>query len=302
MKSYFLTAALLITAFTSFYFASCSSAEQTTAKLAYQRGDYKKAEEEFMKEVNQNPSNEEAWFYLSMSRIQLKNASGAKDAIEKYKGLKLNSFNTELINAWYTLNESAGVLFEDGNKFLAKKDEAAAIKKFQEANQTFEMAMILLPESTLVKENMSLITNKINALTIQPVLEKGVEYEKQGNFAAAIEEYKKGIPMFEKGTANYEIIIYDVSLAEMKWAEKIKKDNEALPEEKHDQSYKDHYNNALPYVMELSSSKDVCTQINAYELLVQIYANTGRTDEAKSAIETRNKLKTDNPDCLKENK
>jgi len=302
MKSYLFMAALLITAITSFYFASCSSAEQTTAKLAFQRGEFKKAEEEFLKEVKQNPSNEEAWFYLSMSRIQLNDAPGAKEAIDKYKGLKLNTFRTELINAWITLNENAGKSFEDGNTQLAQKKEAEAVKKFTEANRNFEFALMLLPESTFVKSNMDLINNKINAISIVPVLEKGAELEKQGNYEGAITEYKKGINIFPKGSVNYGIVIYDISLAEMKWAEKIKKDNENLPEDKQDLSFKDKYNNALPYVLELAAYKDVCTQINAYELLVQIYANTGKTEDAKNSIETRNKLKTDNPDCLKEDK
>ena len=300
MKSYFFTAALLITAITSFYFASCSSAEQTTAKLAYQRGEFKKAEEEFQKELKQNPQNEEAWFYLSMSRIQLDNPEGTKEAIDKYRGLKLNSFQTELINAWYTLTEKASESFENGNKLLAQKNETEAVKKFTEANRNFGFAYIILPESTVVKTNIDAITNMINSITIKPVLEKGVEYEKQGNFEAAINEYKKGIDMFPKGSANYEIVIFDISLAELKWAEKIKKANESIPEpEKHDMSFKDKYNNALPYVLELSNSKDVCMQINAYELLVQIYANTGKNEEAKTAIETRNKLKEANPDCIK---
>jgi len=302
MKSYFLTAALVITAITSFYFASCSSAEQTTAKLAYQRGDFKKAEVEFLKEVKQNPANEEAWFYLSMSRVQLKNPEGAKEAIEKYKGIKQNTFGTELVNAWITLNEEAAKQFEDGNKSIAQKNEDLAVKKYTESKQNFEMAYILIPESTFVKTNIDIINNKINAITIKPIIDKGVEYEKGGNYEAAINEYKKAEDKFNKGTANYEVIIFDIALAEMKWAEKIKKANDDVPEDKWDMTYKDKYNDALPYTLDLSNSKDPCTRINGYELLVQIYANTGRGEDAKNAIEARKKLKEEHPECLKEDK
>jgi tetratricopeptide (TPR) repeat protein len=302
MKSYFLTAALLITAITSFYFASCSSAEQTTAKLAYQRGEYKKAEEEFVKELKTNPSNEEAWFYLAMSRVQLKNPEGTKEAIEKYKALKLNTYGTELVNAWITLNENAAKLFETGNQLVTQKKEDEGVKKFTEANENFGFAYILIPESTFVKENIDKINNRINAITIKPIIDKGVEYESQGNYDAAINEYKKAVDKFSKGTANYEVIIFDIALAELKWAEKIKKTNEDVPEDKWDMTYKDKYNDALPYTLDLTKSKDPCTRINGYELIVQIYANTGKNEDAKNAIEERKKLKEEHPECLKDNK
>jgi len=50
------------------YINGCSTAEQTTAKIAYSQGDYEKAEIEFEKETKQNPTNDEAWF-LSLIHI-----------------------------------------------------------------------------------------------------------------------------------------------------------------------------------------------------------------------------------------
>ena len=67
MRSGKVLSVFLILSAVVFYFGGCSSAEQTTAKLAYAQGDYPKAEIEFQKETNQNPTNEEAWFYLAMS-------------------------------------------------------------------------------------------------------------------------------------------------------------------------------------------------------------------------------------------
>ena len=61
MKSILILAVLI---FGAAYISGCSSAEQTTGMLAYNQGDYAKAETEFQKELQRNPANEEAWFYL----------------------------------------------------------------------------------------------------------------------------------------------------------------------------------------------------------------------------------------------
>src|SRR5438552_16758656 len=98
MRTYIKGALVIcISLIAALYLYSCSSAEQTTAKLAFQQGDYKKAEMEFDKETKQNPANEEAWFYLAISRVQLNKADEAQQAIEQYRKIGKNSFGNELV-------------------------------------------------------------------------------------------------------------------------------------------------------------------------------------------------------------
>ena len=288
------TSIILLLPVMAFYFSTCSTAEQTTAKLAYDRGDFKKAEEEFMKEVKQNPSNEEAWFYLAMTRVQLKNIDGTKEAIDKYKGLKLNSFRQELLNAWGTLIQKGEKLFEEGAGFLKKNDETNAIKKYSEAVDEFQLAYTILPDSAFVKDNINIVNDQINTIAVKPLIDKGVDYEKQGNFEAAVGEYMKAKEKIKPGNLTYEVVIYDISLANLKWGEQMRKANDQ------DTTYKDKYRDALPYLEELTSSKEVCTRYNTYMLLVQVYANTGMSDKALEAIATRDKLKSEHPECVKE--
>ena len=61
-----------------------------------------------------------------------------------------------------------------------------------------------------------------------------------------------------------------------------------------DQAYKDKYTAALPYLEELTSSKDKDNKLNAYELLIQVYANLGMNDKAQDAIKMRDQLKNEN--------
>lgn len=270
-----------------FYFGGCSTAEQTTAKLAYNQGDYKKAEEEFTKETNNNPTNEEAWFYLAMSRAQLGKAAGVKDAMDKYRGIGKNSFRTELTEAWGTMYDRGYKQYEDGEKLAKTGNDKDAVNKFTEALNNFEIALALLPDSAFVKDNIAALNGRINTILVKPTIDKGVELEKNGDFAGAISEYNNGLSKVTKGSGAYEVIIYNISLANLKWGEKLRETNPDDP------SYKDKYKAALPYLEELTSSKDADNKLNAYELLIQVYANLGENDKAQDAIKMRDQLKNE---------
>lgn len=282
-----LTVFLILSAIV-FYFGGCSTAEQTTAKLAYAQGDYKKAEEEFLKETNQNPTNEEAWFYLAMSRAQLGKAEGVKTAMDKYRSIGKNSFRTELTEAWGTMYDRGYKQYEDGEKIAKTGKDDEAVKKFQESLNNFEIAYALLPDSAFVKENIAALNSRINTILVKPTIDKGVELEKNGDYAGAINEYTNGLSKVTKGSGAYEVIIYNISLANLKWGEKMRETNSEDP------SYKDKYKAALPYLEELTSSKDKDNKLNAYELLIQVYANLGENDKAQDAIKMRDQLKNEN--------
>lgn len=288
MRSVKVLTVFLILSAIVFYFGGCSTAEQTTAKLAYAQGDFKKAEEEFLKETNQNPTNEEAWFYLAMSRAQLGKAEGVKEAMVKYTAIGKFTFRSELTEAWGTMYDRAYKQYEDGEKIAKSGQDNDAVKKFEEALNNFEIAYALLPDSAFVKDNISALNGRINTILVKPTIDKGVELEKNGDFAGAINEYNNGLSKVTKGSGAYEVIIYNISLANLKWGEKMREANSEDP------AYKDKYNAALPYLEELTASKDKDNKLNAYELLIQVYANLGMNDKAQDAIKMRDQLKNEN--------
>ncbi len=288
MRSAKVLTVFLILSAIMFYFGGCSTAEQTTAKLAYAQGDYKKAEEEFLKETKQNPTNEEAWFYLAMSRAQLSKADGVKEAMLKYTSLGKFTYKTELTEAWGTMYDRAYKQYEDGEKIAKSGKDDEAVKKFTESLNNFEIAYALLPDSAFVKDNIAALNGRINTILVKPTIDKGVELEKNGDFAGAINEYTTGLGKVTKGSGAYEVIIYNISLANLKWGEKMREANSE------DASYKDKYKAALPYLEELTSSKDKDNKLNAYELLIQVYANLGENDKAQDAIKMRDQLKNEN--------
>jgi tetratricopeptide (TPR) repeat protein len=287
MRSAKVLSVFLILSAVIFYFGGCSSAEQTTAKLAYASGDYKKAEIEFEKETKQNPANDEAWFYLAMSRAQQSKVEGVKTAIDQYRKIGKNTFAAELTEAWGTMYDRAFKQYEDGEKIAKTGKDEDAVKKFQESLNNFEIAYALQPDSAFVKDNIVALNGRINTILVKPTIDKGVELEKNGDYAGAIAEYNKGLEKVTKGSGAYEVIIYNISLANLKWGEKLRESN---PD---DAGYKDKYNAALPYLEELTSSKDKDNKLNAYELLIQVYANLGMNDKASDAIKMRDQLKNE---------
>ncbi|MBZ0202500.1 MAG: hypothetical protein K8I03_05740, partial [Ignavibacteria bacterium] len=272
------SSALLVFTFILAFMAGCNSAEQTTAKLAYNQGDFVKAETEFLKETTQNPQNEEAWFYLAMSRAQLGKVEGVQTAMTGYNKIGKHSFRGELTAAWGTMYDKGFKAYEDGEKSAKDGKDSEAIKSFQNSLANFEIAYALLPDSAFVKnDNIAALNSRINTILVKPTIDKGVELEKQGNFEGAIGEYTKGLEKVGKGSAAYEVIIYNISLANLKWGEKIR---EANPD---GTDHKSKYSAALPYLEELTASKDKDNQLNAYDLLIQVYGNLGMMDKAQDA-------------------
>jgi tetratricopeptide (TPR) repeat protein len=288
MKFIKLCSALVFLSVVSFYFIGCSSAEQTTAKLAYSQGDYKKAEIEFDKETKQNPQNEEAWFYLAMSRAKQGKVEGVKTAMEQYRKIGKNSFRSELTQEWGAQYDKGYKFYEEGERNAKAGKDDEAIKSFQNSLISFETAYAILPDSAFVKDNINAINGRINTIAVKPIIDKGVEFEKQGNFDAAINEYKKGLDKVTKGSGAYEVIIYNLGLANLKWGEEMRKTNQDDP------AYKTKYETALPYLEELTSSTNKENKLNAYEMLVQVYGNLGMTDKAMDAMKIRDELKKEN--------
>lgn len=278
----FVAISLIISA----YFVACSSTEQTTAKLAYLQGDYQKAEKEFLKETQQNPQNEEAWFYLALTRAQLQKVDGVQEAITQYRKIGKNTFQSDLENEWGKIYDAGYKNFTDASQ---QKDTAFSMKLYKVAINDFKMALALLPDSTFVQKNIDVINGKMATITIKPLIDRGVELMNSEDYAGAENEYKKALDLTPKNSVNYEIVAYDLGICYLKWGEAMRTINQAKDPD--DMSHKEKYKLALPYLEEISSSKDQETELRAWDLLVQVYGNLNMTEKALDAIKKRDELK-----------
>jgi tetratricopeptide (TPR) repeat protein len=291
------------------YESGCSSAEQTTGKLAFQQGDFQKAETEFLKETKQNPANEEAWVYLAMTELQLNKIPEAEAAMKKYREIGKNTYQNEIIDLW-------GKKYDDGYKNYISatqtKDNAQAQKLYNLALKDFEGAVILEPDSVLVNKNIGIIYSKLNmpeeaVRYYAKVLDKvndestaiqyakllndlGADKLKDNKFQEAVDDFKKADDLKIPDTNPvYEVTVYNTGLAYLKWGEDVRvKGQEANP---NDTTYKSYYRKALPFLEELSKSNDKDNKLAAYELLVQVYGNLNMTEQALEAIKIRDELK-----------
>jgi len=291
MRIFKIVTLILLLPVMAFYLSACSSAEQTTGKLAYDRGDYEKAEAEFMKELKQNPSNEEAWFYLGAARIFLSKFDEAEEAFQQYRKIGKNSYSKEIQDAWIKRFNSGADNFEKGQK---TKDETEKLRLFNSSVSDFKICKIILPDSTVVNEYIASINSKIALITINPIIDKGVALFNEGKYEEALNEYKTALSKIDKKSPAYEVVGYNIAITYLRIGEQIRKNSDQ------DTTYKDKYREAMPYLEDLVSSKEVCTQYNSYMLLVQVYANTGMSDKALDAIAKRDKLKGEHPECVKE--
>ncbi len=144
---------LIITGF------QCGSSEMTTAKLAYSQHNLEKADSSFAKEVEKNPANAEAWYYLGRVRLDRGNYAGM---IEAYKQSLAagKEFEPRIIEdkkfAWaQMLNKGVG--YHNRSVSMEKdpslKDSAADYRKM--AIDTYKLAIQINPDSSITYQNLA---------------------------------------------------------------------------------------------------------------------------------------------------
>lgn len=136
-----LVALVLAVVYVSVTGFQCGSAEITTAKLAMQQRDWKKAEESLMKEVAKNDKNEEAWYMLGQVRSELKDHIGMDEAFTKALAAG-NSHKTEIdryrLAAWASNYNEGIAAYNEGRDDPAKYDKAVSL---------FKTAIAMAPDS-----------------------------------------------------------------------------------------------------------------------------------------------------------
>lgn len=274
---------LILALLTGMYMAGCSSAEQTTAKLAYNSGDYKKAEVEFEKETRQNPQNEEAWFYLAMSRARQNKLDGTVAAMNEYKKIGKNTFKSELQTEWSAIFNQGVNSFTQAESFEKAKNNEAAIKGYKEAAVSFQIASTLMPNDTNSVNNAKVSQERVTSLILGPTLTKADEFFNAGKYAEAIAEYKGALEKVGDDRTLKEAVLNGLSVSYLKWGEQLRTAN--------DDTYKTKYSEALPYIEDLAKTNNKDLKITAYDWLVVIYGHLGRTEDATNAMKIRDELK-----------
>lgn len=102
-------------------------------------------------------------------------------------------------------------------------------------------------------------------------------------YADAEEQFKKAIEI----DPNYNNAIYNLGVTYLRWGLAIQKQAEA--ENRIDESYKEKYRQALPYLEKAVEMPDA--DANTWELLGRVYSVLGMTDDANKAFDKADSLR-----------
>lgn len=290
------------------YYLGCASAESTTGKLAFAQKDFVKAEVELKKGLAIDKTDDEGWYMLGYSQIELGKFDDARNSFQQ--SLAISKNYADRINLFWIEKYNAGAnQFQNGINAEGRNDKSGATTSFQNALRLFEAATAIIPDSlkgmSAMAESYLALGQNERALDLLSVIadkskspkdaeriakiifESGLSMMQTNNYPEAASTFKKvmTIPSLPKDDPYYETSAYNTGLALAKLGEDMRTKDETS-------NYKEKYSEALIYLEPLTvnlKKKDLEPQI--YELLVSVYANLGMTDKAQDALKKKDELK-----------
>ncbi|MFA5405228.1 MAG: tetratricopeptide repeat protein, partial [Ignavibacteria bacterium] len=288
------------------YFFGCTSAELTTGKLAYQQRDYVKAEQELKKGLEIDKSNDEGWFMLGYSQIELGKFEEAKVSFKTALSIS-NKYADYIRNYWIDKYNAGISAFNAGTKSLGSKDSINADRNFRNALHYFKGATCITPDSIsafqimgdcytyLNKPDSALLIytgildkskSKADAIMIAKILYmSGMKVREVDQWEKAIEIFTKAteIPYLPKDNTYFENSLFNIGFSHYQIATKIASENKG--------DFKPSLNEAIKVLEPLStSSKDNTILTNTFEILYNAYDALGMPEKAQDALKKKQEL------------
>ncbi|MFZ1323482.1 MAG: tetratricopeptide repeat protein [Ignavibacteria bacterium] len=305
--SLFVLPLIFVLALGAIYFQGCSSAQSTTGKLAFAQQDYLKAEAELKKGLEIDKGDAEGWYMLGYSQVENGNYADAQKSFAQSLTIS-NAFSSSIQSFWVDKFNAGAKEFKNGIDAEEKKNMDGAKTFYNNALRNFEASSVIFPDSLksysamgetylalgnsekaleIFNDLAAKSTNKEDAERVAKILfDSGLNMMSLNNYKAASETFKKvlAIPNLPKTDEYYETSAYNNGLALAKMGEdaRVKDENG---------NYKEYFNEALLSLEPLTyslSKKDLEKQV--YELLVSVYANLGRTEDAQNALNKKNAI------------
>jgi tetratricopeptide (TPR) repeat protein len=290
----------------SVYYYGCTTAETTTGKLAYQQKDYVKAEQELAKGLLTDKTDDEAWYMLGFSQIEIGKFDDAKKSFKNTLAIS-NKFGDYIRNYWIDKYNAGINAFNSGTKSLGKKDSVMANKNFNTALNNFTAATCIIPDSVSAyqlmgdcytylgktDEALKMYTSildksksKADATMIAKILYKSGMSAREGEqWDKALDIFKRAteIPYLPKDNTYYENSTFNIGFCNYQIATKLATENKG--------DFKPYLNEAVKVLEPLStSSKDNAILINTFEILYNAYDALGMSDKAQDALKKKQDL------------
>ncbi len=307
-RIYFLLVVVILISGT-IYYMGCASAESTTGKLAFQQQDYKKAEVELKKGLAIDSKDDEGWYMLGYSQIELGQYDDAQQSFKKSLAIS-NNYSDKIKYFWVEMFNAGAKDFKNGIDAEDKKDKDGAKSFYESALKSFQASSSIFPDSlkslsaigetylALGQNDKALeILNSLAAMSntkadaervAKIIFNSGLNMMQTKNYAAAVTTFKKvlSITTLPKDDPYYETAAYNAGLALAKQGEDMRTADETS-------NFKEKYNESLTFLEPLTTMplKNEGLEVQVYELLVTVYANLGMNDEAKDALAKKDALK-----------
>ncbi|MBS1552567.1 MAG: tetratricopeptide repeat protein [Bacteroidetes bacterium] len=290
------------------YYLGCASAESTTGKLAFQQKDFQKAEVELKKGLVIDKNDDEGWYMLGYSQIELGKFDDARVSFQKSLAIS-NNFAPYVNTYWIEKYNQGAKEFKNGIDAEARKDLDGAKRYYTDALKYFTASSAIIPDSlksfsamgesylAMGDQNKALeifgeLAKKTNSVEASEkvakiIFESGLSMMTIKNYPAALETFSKvlNISNLPKNDPYYETSAYNSGLASAKIGEDMRNADDKS-------NYKEKFTQALGFLEPLTVSltkKDLEPMV--WELLVTVYANLGMTEKAQDALKKKESLK-----------
>jgi Putative Zn-dependent protease, contains TPR repeats len=140
--TYFVLALLL----TGFMIQGCGSSDFTTAKMKEQNKDYKEAAKYYEKELQNNPSNHEAWFRLGRIRgEELNDYEGMSAAFREAEKLSPTTYTNDI----YAYRFKAWAQYLNNGVAFNKRASADSLLYYDKAIEEYKKSVGIWPDTSL---------------------------------------------------------------------------------------------------------------------------------------------------------
>jgi len=128
------------------YISGCTSAESTTGKLAFIQKDYEKAERELLKGLKIDKNDDEGWYMLGYSQIELGKYKEATKAFQTSLSIS-KSYADRIVSYWITKYNAGAQNFQSGIEAEKKQDSVKASMNYNNALNFFLASSYIIPDS-----------------------------------------------------------------------------------------------------------------------------------------------------------
>ena len=332
------------------YISGCTSAESTTGKIAFAQKDYEKAERELSKGLKIDKNDDEGWYMLGYSQIELGKYKEATKSFQTSLSIS-KSYADNMVSYWIEKYNAGAKSFTAGIEAEKNKDSIKASKNYQSALNYFKASSHIIPDSlkslkamgecylalgdrdkamnvfegilsksnskedaikvaaiifdagdgmlvysaSLDKETISLY-EKLDAATSDEEKEKiqkaitDLEEKTINSFENAAGTFYKviNIEFLPKDNTYYENSAYKYALSKAVMGERVKQKN---PEgQDHVPLFEEALEVLVPLAESIAKDKNLELKVEAYALLVLIYANLDKNKEAQDALNKKEEL------------